>query len=132
MKTKIKKLSEAEQDVLNVLWSFDRPARPTEIMPVLNEQHSWSLSTVNTLLTRLVNKQVAKLEYIEKHRFYSPTMTREEYLNRNIGARANRLSGISPIGQIAAFIDSMDITEEDLDEIDRLLQAAREKLKKER
>jgi predicted transcriptional regulator len=130
MKQKMKKLSEAEQDVMNVLWSFDHPARPVEIMPIITQQHAWSLSTVNTLLSRLVEKQVAKLEYVEKHRFYSPAMTQDEYLNRTIGALASRLSDISPIGQIAAFIDSMDMTEEDLDEIDLLLQAAREKLKK--
>lgn len=132
MKQKMKKLSDAEQDVMNVLWSFDRPARPVEIMPIITQQHAWSLSTVNTLLTRLVDKQVAKLEYVAKHRYYSPLMTQDEYLNRNIGALANRLNGISPIGQIAAFIDSVDMTEEDLDEIDRLLQEARERLKKDR
>ncbi|MBQ8309414.1 MAG: BlaI/MecI/CopY family transcriptional regulator [Clostridia bacterium] len=125
---KFKKLSEAEFDVLNVLWSFERPARPIEIVPEINKIHAWSISTVNTLLDRLTNKGVVKLEYIGRYRYYEPLMTQNEYFRRNMDTLAGRLKDISPVGQIASFIDSADVTEDDLNEIERLLQEARARL----
>jgi len=129
---KFKKLSEAEFDVLNVLWAFEKAARPVEIMPEIQKVHAWSISTVNTLLDRLVKKGVIKLEYVGRYRYYEPLMTQNEFFTKNMGALAGRLKEVSPIGQIASFIDAADVTEEDLDEIERLLQEARARLKDKR
>lgn len=126
---KFKKLSEAEFDILNVLWSFERAARPIEMMPEIQKLHEWSISTVNTLLDRLVSKGVIKLEYVGRYRYYEPLMTQTEYFSKNMGALAGRLKVVSPVGQIASFIDAVEVTEEDLDEIERLLQEARARLK---
>lgn len=126
---KFKKLSEAELDVLNVLWSFERPARPVEMMPEVNKLHPWSLSTVNTLLDRLATKGVVVLEYVGRYRYYRPLMTQTEFFSSNMGALAGRLKDVSPVGQIASFIDAADVTEADLDEIERILQEARARLK---
>ena len=126
---KFKKLSEAEFDILNVLWSFERAARPIEMMPEIQKLHEWSISTVNTLLDRLVSKGVIKLEYVGRYRYYEPLMTQTEYFSKNMGALAGRLKVVSPVGQIASFIDAVEVTEEDLDKIERLLQEARARLK---
>ena len=69
------------------------------------------------------------MEYVKRFRYYSPSCTREEFFRENVGGLKNSIQGLSPISQIASFIDSGDMTEKDLDELEALLRDARNRVK---
>lgn len=54
---KIPKISEAELEVMKVLWSKS-PQTANEIIQALEGQMNWNPKTVRTLINRLVKKQV--------------------------------------------------------------------------
>ncbi|MBR2986550.1 MAG: BlaI/MecI/CopY family transcriptional regulator [Clostridia bacterium] len=125
---KFEKLSDSEMTVLNALWQYDHPVRPSELMNTI--ENGWAISTVKTLLDRLVKKRVVKMEYVKRFRYFSPLCSKEEFFRENVGGIKNSIRGFSPISQIASFIDSDDVTEEDLDELEALLREARERVSK--
>ena len=70
------KIQDAELEVMQVLWSAGEPMPLIEIRRVLSEKCGWEDSTVKTLLRRLCEKGVARVE----HRgIYSPMITESEY-----------------------------------------------------
>ena len=124
---KFEKLSEAEMTVMNALWQCTRPVRASELMQSLNTD--WAISTVKTLLDRLVKKRVVKMEYVKRFRYFSPLCTQEEFFREHVGGLKNSIQGFSPVSQIASFIDSGDMTEQDLDELEALLAEARARVR---
>ncbi|WP_442879663.1 BlaI/MecI/CopY family transcriptional regulator, partial [Anaerorhabdus sp.] len=48
---KMKKIPEAELEVMNVLWKATVPLKTSEIVELLDK--AWAMSTVQVLLTRL-------------------------------------------------------------------------------
>lgn len=124
---KFEKLSDSEMNVMNALWQCTRPMRASELMEILKSD--WAISTVKTLLDRLVKKRVVKMEYVKRFRYYSPLCTKEEFFREHVDGLKNSIQGFSPISQIASFIDSGDMTEQDLDELEALLRDARARVK---
>ncbi len=122
---KFEKLSDAEMTVMNLLWEMETPTRASWVLKHLDT--GWALSTVKTLLDRLVKKQVVSMSYQKRFRYYAPTCSKEEFFLRSVGDLSGRLSGFSPFSQIASFIDGDHMSEEELDEIESLLQKARER-----
>ena len=124
---KFEKLSDAEMTVMNALWLCTKPVRPSEL--IQSFPNDWAISTVKTLLDRLVKKRVVKVEYVKRFRYFSPLCTKEEFFRENVGGLKQSIQGFSPVSQIAAFIDSADVTEEDLDELEALLCEARARVR---
>ena len=125
---KFEKLSDSEMRIMNALWECEEPIRPSELLPKLKNE--WAISTLKTLLERLVKKRVVRVEYVKRFRYYYPLVTREEFFRENVGGLKKSIQGLTPISQIASFIDSGDMTEDDLDELEALLRDARARVKK--
>ena len=92
------KLSEAELDTMLMLWEAPEPIRPSELLVLLNENgHDWSISTLQTLLARLMAKGAVTVSCQKRFRHYAPTLTREAFLARTTEYLLGRLCTYSPI-----------------------------------
>lgn len=56
MGNKLKKLGEAELEIMQVIWNNGNPVTSNYILKELQERRSWQLSTLMTSLARLVDK----------------------------------------------------------------------------
>ena len=75
------KISPAEWEVLNVVW--DRaPVTAPEVYQSLANEQDWHSKTVNTFLTRLVEKGILRARREGKANVYSPP-TRQWYFDTN-------------------------------------------------
>ena len=52
----LKKLGEAELEIMQVIWSCERPVNSNYILKELQERRKWQLSTLMTSLARLAEK----------------------------------------------------------------------------
>jgi predicted transcriptional regulator len=101
------KLSEAEFDVMLVLWECTEPIRPSQLLVRLNAcGHTWSISTLQTLLARLRSKKAVTMESKKRFHYYIPSVTREDFLAGTIVRLSNRLSTYSPINLAAGLVDN--------------------------
>ena len=51
-----KKLSDSELEIMLAVWDAGRPITGSEILQQIRQKRTWALSTLMTVLTRLVEK----------------------------------------------------------------------------
>ncbi len=86
----MKKISNSELVIMEVLWSADEPMDRHEIAQAVDElgdHEPWSLATVSTFISRLCNKDV--IGYVKKNKMYHyyPLVGRKEYFRNVIDSR---------------------------------------------
>jgi BlaI family penicillinase repressor len=118
--SKYPNLTEADSIIMEILWrdgAVTSSAIQNEVKNVLN----WSRQTVNTYLNRLMEKGLVGVEEVNKRLYkYYPIVSREEYAADKTGGIINKYYGNLP-HMIAGFVKNEKITDEDLDELERLL-----------
>lgn len=74
-------LSDAEFDVMKILWNHTPPITTSVIMSELTDEKKWKLSTLTTILSRLSAKGFVDSEKKGKERLYYPEIDKETYLS---------------------------------------------------
>ncbi|AZT90352.1 BlaI/MecI/CopY family transcriptional regulator [Caldicellulosiruptor changbaiensis] len=116
------KPSEAELEVMKVLWEEGKALSAPEIVQRLKEKHiKWEKSTIYTLIDRLVKKKAIKQEKKDKLYHYSPSISKEEYAKIETARVLNKLFNGSVKDLIAALVESGNLKKEELEEIKKLL-----------
>lgn len=105
-----RRISEAELQVMEVLWAAQGPLTAIEIAERIDPERGWSLATVKTMLSRLVAK--AALTHREEGRryLYSPAIQRDSYVGTESRRFVDRLFGgrVSPLVARLAEEDALD------------------------
>lgn len=118
------RITEAELAVMDVLW--ERPRRTAaEVCQDVCSQRGWSLATVKTLLSRLVQKGVLAAEPDGRRFLYTPLIARAAYVGGESRRLVDRLFGGSAASMIAHLAETEALTEDDLAEIEALLRELR-------
>src|SRR5215204_1939539 len=120
------KISPAEWEVLNVLW--DRaPATAAEVFVALPQDKDWHAKTVNTFLSRLVEKGVLEVRRDGRSNVYLPLRTRDECIQAEGESFLNRVFRGASGPMLLHFVEKADLSVDEIRELERLL---REKKKK--
>ena len=116
------RISEAEQHLLQLLWDRS-PLGATEIAELLAPERAWSLTTVKTMLSRLVAKGVLAAEPQGRRFLYRPLVARETLAKTQAGRLVDRLFGgrVSPL--VAQLAEEQRLSKEDLDELEALVRS---------
>ena len=121
-----KRLSEAEWDVMEVLWSAGQPLTATDIDETLRKgDRDWSLATVKSLLSRLLAKQAVAPAKDGRRFLYSPAIEREPYVADESRRFVGRLFGgkLSPL--FAQLAEGEKLDDDDIAAIEALLRELR-------
>lgn len=70
-------LQQSDRYIMEKLWE-ESPRTITQLYHELKEEQGWSKSTVNTLLTRMVEKEIIYYEEGGRARQYYPAIKRED------------------------------------------------------
>ncbi len=109
-------VSNAELEILEALWSADRPLNAGEIRNFLNENKKWERTTVLTLIKRLLKKGVISQEKKEVY-YYAPCVKRNDYVNAEMKSFVNKFFGGSSRSLAAALVENEDLSREDIEEL---------------
>ena len=115
------RLSDAELDVMLVLWECESPIRPSVLLTIMNETRSWSISTLHTLLARLYEKKVVDFDVRKHFRYFYPIGTKEEFALRETKHLIEKVKGTSTVSLITGLLDSSDLTAEEIAQLEALL-----------
>lgn len=115
MKKKVT-VSDAELEILEVLWSADTALNASEIRTRLGENKNWERTTVLTLIQRLLKKEVISQEKREVY-YYVPCIKREEYVKEETKNFVDKFFKGSSRNLAAALVDSEALTKEDIEEL---------------
>ena len=120
------RLSEAEWEVMEVLWASTSPLTATDIDERLSKgDRDWSLATVKSLLSRLLAKQAVTPAKDGRRFLYSPAMERDSYVGHESRRFVGRLFGgkLSPL--FAQLAEGEKLDDEDIAAIEALLKELR-------
>ncbi len=118
------RITEAEHAVMEALW--DRPRQTAaEVSDTVGGQRGWSLATVKTLLSRLVQKGALVAEPDGRRFLYTPTIARDAYVGGESRRLVDRLFGGRAASLVAHLAETEALTEDDLDAIEALLKELR-------
>ena len=115
----MKRLPDTELEVMKALWASGPDTTRAQLEQSL-ETFRWASNTINTYLTRLVEKGFVSVRREGKTNLYTPLVGREEYLAFDSRAVLDRLYG-TPRNFVAALArDGLDWGE--LEELQALLE----------
>lgn len=121
MTKKIPKISEAEWQVLKVVW--DNPsATAAQIVEKRSVRPKWSTRTIKTLPARLVNKG-ALTDTAEANRsLYEPSIPKEELIKPESQSFINRVFDGGALPMLAHFVKHAHFSSDEIYELKQILE----------
>lgn len=118
----MKKLPDAEFEIMKVVWANEPPITTNIIMEQLGKEKGWKAQTIITLLLRLVERGFIRTEKDGKIRTYFPLVKKENYLKFEIGDFMERFHANSFTSLIATLYNDEKLEDSDLDELMKWLK----------
>ncbi len=114
-------VSDAELEILEVLWAAETALNAGEIRSALNDHKNWERTTVLTLIQRLVKKgAVTQEKRAQNNRevyYYTPCIAREEYVRTETKNFIEKFFKGRSKNLAAALVDSDALTKKDIEEL---------------
>ncbi|PKM15981.1 MAG: BlaI/MecI/CopY family transcriptional regulator [Gammaproteobacteria bacterium HGW-Gammaproteobacteria-2] len=114
-------ISDAESTVMQVLWSHS-PRTAEDVLSALVGEQDWALSTVKTLLNRLLRKEAICAERDGRRFLYAPKLSREDWLQQQSAGLLDRLfdGRVAPL--VAHFCEHRKLSPSDIAELRKLIE----------
>ena len=121
MKETIRRLPDAELEVMQAIWACEPPVARADIEEILYKTHPMAMTTLLTLLTRLGEKQFITIEKTGRRSYYTPCVSQEDYLASQSKTFVEKLCG-GNLSTFAAALCSSGLTKEELAELRDMLE----------
>lgn len=115
-----RQITKAEFQVMNVLWA-QSPLAASDIAEQLVKETDWSLKTVKTLLSRLVEKGAVSHQPDGRRYLYRPKVTRAAYARGATKRLADQLFGGRAAPLVAHLAESKGLTDDDIKDLELLI-----------
>ena len=130
MMTKQYELTEAEWEIIQVVWEHEPCAAPA-VQEELAARKKWTYSTVKTLMDRMVIKGLLTTERIRNLILYRAAISQQDAQRGELMRTVKRAFGgaFTPLMQF--MLDSDTLSQNELDELQTMLKRRRRQGKKE-
>ncbi|MBE6606040.1 MAG: BlaI/MecI/CopY family transcriptional regulator [Ruminococcaceae bacterium] len=109
-------ISEAELEVMKVIWNEQKPITSLDIVEAF-EGKGWKKTTIATFLTRLVEKGALFAEKQGKLYYYTPLISQKDYRMSRTKNLISSLYGGSIKDFAVSLFEEQSISEEELKEL---------------
>ena len=113
-------ISDAEWQVMKIIW-MEGKQTSTDLIKVLEKRFSWSKSTIQTLLARLVEKECLTREKQGKSFIYSALLTQEDSRKLLVQDIKYKLCSRRMKQLLADLIKECDFTLADLEGLEEVI-----------
>lgn len=113
-------ISDAESRVLAVLWR-EGPSTSDRVIAALAEE-SWQISTIKTLLARLVKKRAIRARKEGRRFVYSAALTRQQWVTSESEGLLSRVFGGRVAPLVQHFSQHRRLSKDDIAELKRLIE----------
>jgi len=119
---KFSQLPEAEFFAMKTIWEQETPISNKKMVELLKPVKGWKKQTVHTLLFRLIEKGFLASELQGKERYYTPLVSREDYLSQETGRFVKDFHKNSISGFMNALVANNKLTDNDFHELSTWLK----------
>lgn len=121
MGTDLKKLGEAELEIMQVIWDSENPVTSNYILKELQGRRKWQLSTLMTSLTRLSDKGFVRCDRSTGSNLYTSIISENEYKAGASKHFLEKLYNNSIQNMIATLYNNKAIKNSDVEELRKFL-----------
>jgi len=128
-KSKSSRISDAEWQVMNVIWDTDRTTSQA-IVKQLKAKTNWSEMTIKTLIGRLVKKKVAGYEVDKNDKriyYYYPIIKRDQCIRDETNIFLKKFYNGALSSMLSSFVKKNELTREEMDELIKILESGKKK-----
>lgn len=121
MTDNIRRLPDAELEVMQAVWACTSPVARTDIEKILYRTHPMAMTTLLTLLTRLADKGFLTIEKNGRRSYYTPCVSQDDYLAAQSRSFFQKLCG----GSVSTFANALcgsGLSRDELEELRSLLE----------
>ncbi len=115
-------ISDAEWEVMEILWSSDAQLTANDVVDRLGKKNDWSPRTVKSLLNRLVKKRALAFETEGKRYLYSPSVSRAECVRSRSKSFVASVFGGAVGPMLAHFVSESPLTPDEIRELKEMLE----------
>lgn len=133
MRKAIPKITEAELEVMKVLWK-KAPQTANEVIEKLESKVDWKPKTIRTLINRLVQKEAVSYHHGNGRMYeYYPLVSQDSFLQVETKSLLKRFYGASLKPLLVNFLKEEKLSSEDINELKQILdEKSEENLRKDR
>ena len=124
MMTKQYELTEAEWEIIQVVWEHEPCAAP-EVQEELVARKKWTYSTVKTLMDRMVTKGLLTTERIRNLILYRAAIRRQDAQRGELLRMVKRAFGGAFTPMMQFMLESDTLSQKELDELQGMIQKKR-------
>jgi BlaI family transcriptional regulator, penicillinase repressor len=125
----IPQISEAEYEVMQVIWNFE-PISTPEVVDKLSNKSDWKPNTIHTMLARLVKKKALHARKDGRVFVYTSLVEKHEYVELKSKSFLQQFFGGTVNSMILNFIENDKLSNEDISELKKILSMRDKKGKK--
>ena len=127
-KKTLPKLSELEMDVMDIVWKLGDCSSIQVIEAFFKQKRTLAPTTIRTVLTKLREKgYLTLIPSVDRNYTFRATIERQAVAKRTVGQLLTQLFENSPRQAIAHLLNEEEISDTDLDEIRRMINARKRK-----
>ena len=115
--SELKKLPDAEFEIMKVVWANEPPITTNIVMQQLGNGREWKAQTTISLMLRLVERGFLRTEKNGKERTYYPLVGKEDYLEFETGNFIKQFHNSSFLNLVTTLYEKKAFTKEDIDEL---------------
>lgn len=116
------KIPESELEIMKAIWSSQIPVSSKEIVKIMEDRKGWKITTALTLLSRLTKKKFINAKKEKRITYYTPVIEEDEYLGFETKDFFKKVHGNSLKSFITTLHDNDDISDDDLEELDKWIK----------
>ena len=115
----MKRLPDAEFEVMKIIWGYTPPVTTLDIMERLKNSRNWKPQTVLTILVRLIEKGFLTSQRVGRERNFTPIIPEQDYMRVETGDFMKRYIGdrYSVGVLVKTLFEDQDLSQEDLQEL---------------
>lgn len=121
MDRQMKRLPDAELEIMMVIWKAGRPVNSSYILDHMRDKRTWALATLMTVLTRLVEKGFLICGKEGRSNIYRAAISETEYKENEGRSTLEKLFGNSIQDMVMSLYNGKAIGKRDLAELRELL-----------
>lgn len=120
MMKEIPQISEAEHEVMKVVWKYE-PISTPEIVEKVSQKIDWKPNTIQTMLVRLVRKKVLQTKKEGRAFIYTSLVKESEYVEQKSKLFLKQFFDGTLNSMVLNFIENDQLSKEDIDELKSIL-----------
>lgn len=114
-------ISEAEFQVMKVIWGKS-PVSTTEVVTELEKTTDWKPKTIQTLLSRLVKKDVLSFKSEGRVFVYTPLVKESDYLSQESDSFLKRFYNGTLNAMVVNFLDQDRLSDDEIERLREILE----------